>query len=39
VGDDMQGTIPLDNVIGKAVFIALPPSRMGTISSPDIQGK
>lgn len=39
VGDDLQGTIPIDNVIGKAIFIALPPSRMGTISSPDIQGK
>ncbi|MEV0946262.1 signal peptidase I [Rhodococcus sp. NPDC049939] len=38
VGDELQGTIPLDNVIGKAVFIVLPPSRMGTISSHDIQG-
>ncbi|WP_072687551.1 signal peptidase I [Rhodococcus marinonascens] len=39
VGDELQGTIPIDNVIGKAVFIVLPPTRMGTISSPDIQGK
>ncbi|MEV0946264.1 signal peptidase I [Rhodococcus sp. NPDC049939] len=37
VGDELQGTIPLDNVIGKAVFIVLPPSRIGPISSPDIQ--
>ena len=37
VGDDLQGTVPVDNVRGKAVFIVLPPSRMGMISSPDIQ--
>ncbi|MFD4366534.1 signal peptidase I [Rhodococcus sp. NPDC058521] len=38
VGDELQGTIPIENVIGKARFIALPPGRMGGISSPDIQG-
>ncbi len=37
VGDDLQGTVPVDNVKGKAVFIVLPPGRMGTVSSPDIQ--
>ncbi|MCX5046195.1 signal peptidase I [Aldersonia sp. NBC_00410] len=37
VGDELQGTVPVDNVRGKAVFIILPPGRMGTISSPDIQ--
>ncbi len=37
VGDDLQGTVPIDNVKGKAVFIVLPPGRMGTVSSPDIQ--
>lgn len=37
VGDERQGTIPIDNVIGKARLIVLPPGRMGTISSPDIQ--
>jgi len=37
VGDELQGTVPVDNVRGKAVFIILPPSRMGRISSPDIQ--
>lgn len=37
VGDSLQGTVPVDNVRGKAVFIVLPPSRMGVISSPDIQ--
>jgi signal peptidase I len=28
--------IPVDDVIGKAVFIVMPPSRWGTIGSPDI---
>lgn len=37
VGDDLQGTVPVGNVKGKAVFIVLPPGRMGTVSSPDIQ--
>ncbi len=37
VGDDLQGTVPVGNVRGKAVFIVLPPSRMGTVGSPDIQ--
>ena len=37
VGDELQGTVPVDNVRGKAVFIVLPPSRMGLIGSPDIQ--
>lgn len=37
VGDDLQGTVPIGNVKGKAVFIVLPPGRMGTVSSPDIQ--
>ncbi|MBJ8343294.1 signal peptidase I [Antrihabitans sp. YC2-6] len=36
VSDELQGTVPVDNVRGKAVFIILPPGRMGTISSPDI---
>lgn len=35
-GDQCQGPIPVDNVIGKAVFIVMPPSRWGTISSPDL---
>jgi len=39
VGDDAQGTVPVDNVRGKTVFIVLPPGRMGTVSSPDIQSK
>ncbi|HEY5855584.1 MAG TPA: signal peptidase I [Aldersonia sp.] len=37
VGDSLQGTVPVENVRGKAVFIVLPPSRMGVIRSPDIQ--
>ncbi|NMD61651.1 signal peptidase I [Rhodococcus globerulus] len=37
VQDELQGTIPLDNIIGQARFIVLPPSRMGSISSPDPQ--
>lgn len=36
-GDPMQGTIPVDNVIGKARFIAWPPTRWGGVSSVDIQ--
>lgn len=36
-GDPMSGTIPIDNVIGKARFIAWPPSRWGGVSSVDIQ--
>jgi signal peptidase I len=36
-GDAMQGTIPVDNVIGKARFIAWPPTRWGGVHSVDIQ--
>ncbi|MFZ0832196.1 MAG: signal peptidase I [Mycobacterium sp.] len=36
-GDPMSGTIPVDNVIGKARFIAWPPSRWGGVSSVDVQ--
>ena len=31
-----QGPIPVDDVIGKAVFIVMPPSRWGPVGSPDI---
>jgi len=31
-----QGPIPVDNVIGKAIAIVMPPSRWGTIGNPDI---
>lgn len=36
-GDELQGTVPVDNVRGKAVLIVLPPGRWGTVGSPDIQ--
>ena len=36
-GDPMTGTIPVDDVIGKARFIAWPPSRWGGVSSVDPQ--
>jgi signal peptidase I len=36
-GDPASGTIPIDNVIGKARFIAWPPSRWGGVRSVDIQ--
>jgi len=36
-GDPDEGTIPVDNVIGKAQFIAWPPSRWGGVSSFDPQ--
>jgi signal peptidase I len=39
VSDELKGTVPIDNVIGKAFFIALPPGRWGSIDSPDIQGQ
>jgi len=32
-GDPMAGTVPVGNVIGKARFIAWPPSRWGGVSS------
>ncbi|UXA19759.1 signal peptidase I [Mycobacterium sp. SMC-4] len=32
-GDPIPGTIPVENVIGKAQFIAWPPSRWGGVSS------
>jgi len=31
-----QGPIPVDDVIGKAVAIVMPPSRWGSVGSPDI---
>ena len=37
-GGECQGPIPVDNVIGHAVFIVMPVSRWSIISSPDIQG-
>lgn len=36
-GDPMSGTVPVDNVIGKARFIAWPPGRWGGVSSIDPQ--
>jgi signal peptidase I len=36
-GDPNAGTVPLGNVIGKARFIAWPPSRWGGVSSVDPQ--
>jgi signal peptidase I len=36
-GDPSSGTIPIGNVIGKARFIAWPPSRWGGVHSVDLQ--
>ena len=36
-GDPMSGTVPVDNVIGEARFIAWPPSRWGLVRSVNIQ--
>ncbi|MGB3355575.1 MAG: signal peptidase I [Mycobacterium sp.] len=36
-GDPVAGTIPVENVIGKARFIAWPPSRWGGVNSTDPQ--
>nr|WP_314145594.1 signal peptidase I [uncultured Rhodococcus sp.] len=35
--DELGGTVPVGEVIGKARLIVLPPSRLGTIESPSIQ--
>ena len=36
-GDPVAGTIPVENIVGKARFIAWPPSRWGGVSSVDPQ--
>lgn len=38
MGDELQGTVPLDNVVGKVQAIILPFSRIGGVDDPDIQG-
>lgn len=37
LGDQFQGTIPEENIKGKVQAIVLPFSRIGSVSSPDIQ--
>jgi signal peptidase I len=37
-GGGGNGVVPVDNVIGKARLIVLPPSRWGIVSAPDPQG-
>lgn len=37
VTDEHHGTVPIESVIGRAIAIVLPPSRWGTIDSPQIQ--
>ncbi|MGH3911805.1 MAG: signal peptidase I [Pseudonocardiaceae bacterium] len=37
IGDDHSGTVPVDNVIGKARVIVLPPTRWQGIPDPDPQ--
>ena len=36
-GDPMAGTVPVDNVIGKARFIAWPPGRWGAVTATNPQ--
>lgn len=36
MGDEFQGTVPGENIIGKVQAIILPFSRIGSVSSPDI---
>lgn len=36
MGDEYQGTVPVDNVIGKVRAIILPLNRIGGVDSPDI---
>ena len=37
IGDEFQGTIPLENVRGKVAFIVLPLTRIGPVNNQDIQ--
>ncbi|MFD6395541.1 signal peptidase I [Nocardia sp. NPDC060249] len=37
VSDDLQGTVPVDNVRGKTVFKIWPPSRMGPVKTENAQ--
>ena len=37
MGDELQGTVPLDNVVGKVQAIILPFNRIGGVDDPDIQ--
>ncbi|WP_228002845.1 signal peptidase I [Nocardia australiensis] len=37
VADDLQGTVPVDNVRGKAVFKIWPPGRIGPVGAQDPQ--
>ncbi|MFC9662180.1 signal peptidase I [Nocardia sp. NPDC127606] len=37
VSDDLQGTVPVDNVRGKTVFKIWPPSRMGPVKTQNAQ--
>lgn len=39
VGDEANGTVPVGNVIGKARWIILPPTRWQSIPSPQIQAQ
>lgn len=39
IGDELQGSVPVDNVVGYATNIILPFSRISSIDTPDIQGR
>lgn len=39
MGDEYQGAVPMDLVVGKVQAIILPFSRVGGVDDPDIQGK
>ncbi|WP_295624128.1 signal peptidase I [uncultured Corynebacterium sp.] len=38
LGDELQGSVPVDNVVGKVQAIILPFDRIGGVDDPDIQG-
>lgn len=38
MGDEYQGTVPVDNVVGKVQAVILPFNRIGGVDDPDIQG-
>ncbi|MEJ5919608.1 MULTISPECIES: signal peptidase I [unclassified Corynebacterium] len=39
IGDELQGTVPVENVVGKVQSIILPFNRIGGVDDPDIQSK
>ncbi|WP_442891597.1 signal peptidase I [Dietzia sp.] len=39
MGDEFQGTVPVDNIVGKVRWVILPVSRIGSVDSPDLDAR